>query len=72
MVQHQADIDAVLRRAVELELAAKEADKEADRASNLWLAAKLREKAANLMRQTSKDTQASSLDGPEAVAKADG
>jgi hypothetical protein len=53
MSPHQADIDTLLCAAARYELLAELTKDPAERASNLWLAAKLKEKAAWLMQQPS-------------------
>lgn len=52
----QNDIDALLRRAAECELAAEGTEDPADKALSLWLAGKYREKAERLAKQCRPDS----------------
>jgi hypothetical protein len=51
MSAHQADIETLLRLAAQYEATAELTKDPAERANNLWLAARMREKAAWLLRQ---------------------
>jgi len=51
MSARKADIETLLRLAAQYEAAAELTKDPAERANNLWLAARMREKAAWLLRQ---------------------